>query len=154
MEGGTVVNFLHCFRRGYLTGILLFLPLFFCFKEPSVVSTPEKKLPEGIVELDTATFDTAIMVQDRIAVVDFYLSTCSSCLQMDNIFSDLAALYGDRIYFAKVECSKNSSLAIEYMLGSVPTFIFFKSGERVRDIVGVTTEDSLAAVIDSLLDLP
>ena len=109
----------------YLISILIALPFLFCIKEPDVLSNT---LPEGVVELDTASFDTAIIVQDRIAFVDFYLPDCSSCLSMNGIFGHLAMLYSDRVYFGRVDCSANHALAIEHMmdyrLGTVPTFKF------------------------------
>jgi thioredoxin 1 len=154
--GNITMNRRCSFRTGYLISILITMPLFFCLKGPEVSSTPGNQLPGEIVELDSSSFDTIIVVNDRIAVVDFYLPGCLACLAMDSIFTHLAVLYRDQVCFARVNCNVNSMHAVEYMtdsmLSAVPTFIFYKNGETIKHIVGVVPENTLAAVIDSLLE--
>lgn len=88
---------------------------------------------------------------DQLTVVDFYADWCGPCKQMDMIVGQLETLYSDRVSFIKVDIESEQSLASDYGITSVPTFLFFKSGEKKASYVGSCGQDAMVERIEKEL---
>jgi thioredoxin 1 len=104
-----------------------------------------------IVALEETTFDSLVLVDGRVAMIDFYSPLCGACQRMDSVVANLAVLYEGIALIGKVDIDVESTLSSKYGIQSVPTFVFFGNGEESGRRIGVTPQDSLAAIIDSLL---
>jgi thioredoxin 1 len=78
-------------------------------------------------------FDTVI-AQGNV-VVDFYASWCGPCKNMGPIIDELAKEM-TQITFVKVDTEKFNMLSKRFSIRSLPTFIFFKDGQKIQQVVG------------------
>ena len=65
----------------------------------------------------------------------------------------LAAKYDGRLKVTKVNVDDNPLLATKFNVRGIPTLGFFRNGELVDQVVGVTPQDQLEQVADRVLQM-
>ncbi|KAG7020483.1 hypothetical protein SDJN02_17168 [Cucurbita argyrosperma subsp. argyrosperma] len=68
-------------------------------------------------------------------VVDFTASWCGPCRTIAPYFSELAKNHPG-VVFLKVDVDELNTVATEWEINAMPTFVFMKRGETVHKIVG------------------
>lgn len=106
--------------------------------------------PESIV-LTESNFNM-IMSDNKAVIVDFWAEWCGPCKMMHPIFEKMAAEYGDKIVFARLNVDDNGDLSAKYRVMSIPTFIVFQGGKPIDMIVGAVGEDGLRKLIQKHID--
>ncbi|KAJ8772715.1 hypothetical protein K2173_027892 [Erythroxylum novogranatense] len=81
----------------------------------------------------------------KLIVVDFTASWCGPCRIIAPIFSDLAKKITN-VTFVKVDVDELASVAEEWKVEAMPTFVFLKEGKEIERIVGVKKEELVAKV--------
>ena len=95
-----------------------------------------------------AEFDEIIQSHKRVAV-DFTATWCGPCQFIGPKFEALAANYTS-IKFIKVDVDQNSETAEDQRISAMPTFKFFKDGQKFdEDLVGAD-ESKLTGIIERL----
>lgn len=97
------------------------------------------------------TFDTDVLQAKGPVVVDFYATWCGPCKQMMPVIAKLAAQYDGRAKFVRVDIDKNRTLAAQYQVTAIPTFVLFKDGRRGDTFTGAVPSDALSQAIDKTL---
>ena len=69
-------------------------------------------------------------------IVDFYSDGCGPCRMMAPIFKKLAKQKEGKAVFAKVDTNQIHQLSSRYGVRSIPTFIFFLNGKKVKEFSG------------------
>ncbi|KAL3072607.1 hypothetical protein niasHS_017581 [Heterodera schachtii] len=72
---------------------------------------------------------------ERLVVIDFFATWCGPCRQMGPKFNKLAAEYPEPIYIG-IDVDEHESVAAFYNINVMPTFIFFKNGQKLQTIEG------------------
>jgi thioredoxin 1 len=67
------------------------------------------------------------------------------------VLDELAVEYDARVRIGKVNVSDDQELAAGYGVHSIPTFLFFKGGEVVGQVVGLVSKRDLKAQFDKLI---
>lgn len=67
-------------------------------------------------------------------VIDFWATWCGPCVRMAPIIDELAEQYADKVLIGKYNIEEENDLSTEYRIMSIPTILFFKNGEHVRDL--------------------
>ena len=86
---------------------------------------------------DSAEFDAAIAeakAAKAIVVVDFTASWCGPCKRIAPHFAKMSLKYGD-VRFLKVDVDRAKDVAAKAGVRCMPTFMFFKGGEKVGDAI-------------------
>jgi thioredoxin 1 len=96
----------------------------------------------------TASELDELLNHKKVVLADFTASWCGPCRAMEPIVERLAAHFGGRAEVVKIDVDRADELASAHGVRSVPTFLLFANGQVVERIVGVTSEDALAAVIE------
>lgn len=90
----------------------------------------------------------------KTVVIDFWATWCGPCMRLAPVIDELAQEYADRVVIGKYNVDEESELSGQYRIMSIPTILFFKNGEQVRDLrMAGPTKDQLKANIEKLLAL-
>ena len=63
----------------------------------------------------------------------------------------MATEYAGKAVIGKVDIDSEQDLAVKYGVMSIPTLLFFKNGNVVRQIVGVKSKSEIKAALDSAI---
>ena len=96
------------------------------------------------------TFQAEVLESERPVVVDFWAAWCGPCRVMSPILEELAAERDD-LRVVKVDVDHNQRVAAQYGVLSMPTFMVFKQGAPVGQIVGARPKQRLIADLETFL---
>jgi thioredoxin 1 len=72
------------------------------------------------------------IIQSNVpTLVDFYATWCGPCKTMHPILDQLKEKYGEKIRILKIDVDKNQAVASQFRVQGVPTFVLFKSGNKI-----------------------
>ena len=97
----------------------------------------------GVYVLNRDTFAHFVMDKDLV-LVEFYAPWCGHCKKMEPAYKAAAKiLKDDGIPLAKVDATKESELAKEFMVQGFPTLILLRKGEKQETYEGPRTRDAI-----------
>lgn len=102
-------------------------------------------------KLSDADFGAEVLESTLPVLVDFSATWCGPCRAMEPLVKRLAGEFEGKLRVYKVDVSDAPSVAAQYMIHSVPTFLFFSGGAVVQQLVGAVPEAKLRAAIDGLV---
>ncbi|KVI06527.1 thioredoxin H-type 1-like [Cynara cardunculus var. scolymus] len=83
---------------------------------------------------------------EKLVVVDFTASWCGPCRIIAPILAEFAKKM-PHVVFLKVDVDEVESVAQEYSVEAMPTFILFKSGKPVDKVVGAKKDELLSRIV-------
>ncbi|KAK4487793.1 hypothetical protein RD792_005519 [Penstemon davidsonii] len=83
----------------------------------------------------------------KLVVVDFTASGCMPCLFIGQILVEIAKKT-PHVIFLKVDVDELKTVAEEYNVDAMPTFVFLKEGKQVDEVVGAKKEDLQAKITE------
>ncbi|MCM1484114.1 MAG: thioredoxin [Muribaculaceae bacterium] len=88
-------------------------------------------------------------------VIDFWATWCGPCMRLAPVIDQLAEEYADRVVIGKYNVDEQTELGSEYRIMSIPTLLFFKNGEMIRDLrmTGGQQKANIEANIEKLIAL-
>jgi len=96
------------------------------------------------------TFRAEVLESERPVIVDFWAAWCGPCRVMSPILEELAQERDD-LRVVKVDVDHNQRVAAQYGVLSMPTFMVFRDGAPVGQIVGSRPKKRLIADLEQLL---
>ncbi len=123
---------------GQLLLLMMFIPFFAQAENKS-----DKK--ENVKVLDASNFSAEI--SKGVVLVDFWATWCPPCRQMAPIVEEIAGELKGKVKFGKVDVDLNKELATKYQIRSIPTFIVFKDGKKVDQMIGAVEKNVLKDLV-------
>ena len=100
------------------------------------------------VNLNKENFENEVLKSDKIVLVDFWATWCGPCQMIAPVVEEIAKQ--GKVKVGKVNVDDEQELAIEYGVMSIPTLIFFKNGNKVKEVVGFYSKSELEEIINEL----
>ncbi len=97
-----------------------------------------------------ANFESEVLGSELPVMVDFYADWCAPCKMMAPIVKEMAEKYDGRVKIGKLNVDENPKISEKYMVMSIPTFLFFKGGEKLNSVSGAIPKGELDAAIQQL----
>jgi len=100
------------------------------------------------LHLNDSNFNSQVISSEVPVLVDFWAEWCGPCKKMAPVVDELSKEYTGKVKIAKVNVDSGKEAAAKFGIMSIPTFILFKNGKVVKQIIGVVSKDELKSVID------
>ena len=102
-----------------------------------------------VLELNSLNFNEALL-KNKLLLVDFWAEWCGPCKAMHPIFSRVAKKY-NHVRFARLNVDNSQDIARKFGVQSIPTFIMFKDGEIMQQMVGAVGEPGIHMICKKFL---
>ena len=83
-----------------------------------------------------ATFEEAVLKNERPVVVDFWATWCGPCKMVAPEMEKIAAKYDGNVDVVKVDVDANPGLSQAFNILSIPVIAFFRPGQQPQGVVG------------------
>jgi len=103
------------------------------------------------VTLTDANFQEEVGKSDSPVLVDFWAPWCGPCQMMEPVIQDIATQYEGKLKVGKLNVDENQKTASSYGIMSIPTLVFFRSGEKKEQLIGFRDKEALQLAIDAFL---
>ena len=100
--------------------------------------------------ITTADFDEKVLKAEIPVLVDFYSDTCVPCKMLSPVLSQLDTELSGKLNIYKVNVGYEQDLVDKYEVQASPTLIFFRSGEEVSRLRGMTQKAKIIEEFEKL----
>jgi thioredoxin 1 len=104
-------------------------------------------MSEHLLEVTDENFDTAVLNAGSPVLVDFWAPWCGPCRAISPLVEQLAAKYGEKMRFAKMNVDQNPATPGRYGIKAIPTLLFFNGGQLVEQITGMVSAGRIEEAI-------
>ena len=89
-----------------------------------------------------------IINSEQLTLVDFFATWCGPCKMMHPVLEQLKDELGESVRIIKIDVDKNTNLAMNYRVQSVPTLMLFRKGEMLWRQSGALPLSALKNLIE------
>src|SRR2546423_11466133 len=108
-------------------------------------------MSEHVKEVSDKSFESDVLKSDRPVLVDFWAEWCAPCRMLAPTVEAIATQYEGRAKVTKLNVDHNNSTSARYNIKGIPTLLLFKGGVIKDQIVGATSKENIAKMIDAHL---
>ncbi|HEU4713086.1 MAG TPA: thioredoxin [Pyrinomonadaceae bacterium] len=105
-------------------------------------------MSEFVKEVSDSSFESDVLGSDKPVLVDFWAQWCAPCRMLAPTVEAVAERFRDTASVVKMNVDDNPSTSQRYGIKGIPTLILFRDGKEVERVVGATSKESIARMID------
>ena len=103
------------------------------------------------VDVTDVSFEAEVLKSRIPVLVDFWAEWCGPCKAISPTLEALAKDYQGRAKVVKINVDQNIAVPSRYNIKGIPTLLLFRDGVVKDQIVGTSTRENIAKVIDKHL---
>ncbi|MCX7038696.1 MAG: thioredoxin [Spirochaetes bacterium] len=103
------------------------------------------------IAITKSNFETEVMKSTIPVVADFWAEWCGPCRMIGPVLKELAQVYKEKIKVVKINVDQEPDLAAKFNIQSIPTLLFVKNGQVVKQQIGAVPRQLLEKIIKELL---
>ena len=103
---------------------------------------------EFVKDVSDSNFEKEVLQSDRPVLVDFWAAWCAPCRMIAPTVAQVAEKYAETARVVKLNVDENPNVPQKYGIKGIPTLIIFKNGKEEERVVGATTKEAIARMID------
>lgn len=100
------------------------------------------------IELTDANFEAEVLKAETPVLVDFWAPWCGPCRVMAPTIDQLSKELDGKVKVAKMNVDESNKYAQQFGIMSIPTFLLFKEGKVVQQMVGILEKDDMKEKIE------
>jgi len=108
-------------------------------------------MSENVQSVTDENFEEEVLKSDKPVLVDFWAIWCGPCKMLAPIVDEVADEFSDRAKVVNLNVDENAQTSSKYNIKGIPTLLLFNGGEIKDQIVGATSKDNIARMIESQL---
>ena len=101
-----------------------------------------------VIEFTDDNFKSEVLQAATPVLVDFWAEWCMPCRMLAPTIDKLAGEFSGKVKVGKVDTDKSRSVSVDYKITAIPTVMIFKGGQVTEQVVGVTSKENLARLIE------
>jgi thioredoxin 1 len=105
-------------------------------------------MSEKVLTLTDEKWKEDVLASPQPVLVDFWAEWCAPCKMMAPSIEALAEEFDGRIRVGKLNVDENAATSEKYDIRGIPTIMIFKGGEVKEQVVGVTSKENLARLVE------
>ncbi len=105
-------------------------------------------MSEKVTQVSDSSFEKDVLQSSKPVLVDFWAEWCAPCRMLAPTIDAIAEQFGDAAGVVKVNVDDNTSTAQRYGIKGIPTLILFSDGKEVERVVGATSKEAIARMIE------
>jgi thioredoxin 1 len=105
-------------------------------------------MSEKVLHVSDSSFEIDVLQSSKPVLVDFWAEWCAPCRMLGPTIDAIAEQFGETAGVVKVNVDDNSATAQRYGIKGIPTLILFREGKEVERVVGATSKESIARMIE------
>src|SRR2546422_4768765 len=105
-------------------------------------------MSDNVKEVDDTSFENDVLKSDQPVLVDFWAQWCAPCRMLAPTVEAVAEKYAGSATVVKLNVDDNAEVSQRYGIKGIPTLILFKNGKEVERVVGATSKEAIARMID------
>ena len=108
----------------------------------------QKKETENCMVQVVTDANFEVETQEGVVLVDFWAPWCGPCRMQAPILEQLdGEVDEDELRIYKMNVDENPNTARQFGIMSIPTLLFKKDGQVVKQVAGVHTKDQIKAIL-------
>src|SRR5215510_15594636 len=105
-------------------------------------------MSEKLKEVNDSSFEQEVLKSDKPVLVDFWAEWCAPCRMLTPTVEAVAQKFSETASVVKLNVDDNPATAGTYGIKGIPTLILFRDGKEVERVVGATSKESIARMIE------
>ena len=108
-------------------------------------------MSELINDVTDQNFEQEVLKSDQPVLVDFWAEWCHPCKMIAPAVEQVAEKYQGKAKVFKLNIDDNNQTPMSLGVKGIPTLILFKGGAETDRVVGATSKENIARMIDRAL---